>query len=211
MRLLLVAIGVLCSTAALAQEEPENNVPKNRDKTINRHLGFFLRLDLGGGYLTASEPTNGPDNLTISGLAGAFGFGIGGAVAENTILSFHLYDGVALNPNVSLGSSSGSTNNSSLTMIGYGLGITQYVMPANVYVSVTPALTRISATANGNDSTSNWGFGGSLALGKEWWVSDHWGLGIVAHVDGSWNTDSGSGKPTLTTYVLGLSFSATFN
>jgi hypothetical protein len=151
--------------------------------------------------------------LTVSGPAGVFGFVIGGAVAENIILGAHIYDGVVVNPTVSLSSGqSATTTNASLTLYGIGPEFTYYWMPSNIYFSGTIALTRISMTANGNSSDSNVGFGSRLALGKEWWVSDHWGMGLAGHVSSSWNKDSGSGNaPTLTTWAFALAFSATYN
>ncbi len=159
------------------------------DATMHRHFGFFLRPDLGAGYMVTSEPTGTTSgDLTISGPAGVFGFAIGGAVAENVILAAHLYDGVVVSPNVSLSSGQSVTaSNASLTMFGMGPEFTYYFMPANIYFSGMVALTRMSLTANGRDSSSNVGFGARLALGKEWWVGDHWGLGLVGHASSSWN------------------------
>ncbi len=49
------------------------------DATMHRHFGFFLRPDLGAGYMVTSEPTGTTSgDLTISGPAGVFGFAIGG-------------------------------------------------------------------------------------------------------------------------------------
>lgn len=184
------------------------------DATAHRHLGFFLRPDLGVGYMTTSEPTGtSSGNLTISGPAGVFGFAIGGAVAENIVLAAHIYDGVVTNPTVSLSSGQAVTSaNASLTMYGIGPEFTYYFMPSNIYLSATVAVTRLALTANGNNSSSNVGIGTRLALGKEWWVGDHWGLGLVGHASSSWNQDSGgTSPPTLTTWVFALAFSATYN
>jgi hypothetical protein len=52
-------------------------------------------------------------------------------------------------------------------------------MPQNAYVSATLAVTRQSLKLNGTQSDTDTGFGGQLAAGKEWWVSDHWGLGVA--------------------------------
>ena len=185
-----------------------------RDPTLHRHFGFFLRPDLGVGYMATSEPTGTAlGDMTVSGLAGVFGFAIGGAIQENVILAAHVYDGVIVNPTVSLSSGQSATaSNASLTMVGIGPEFTYYWMPSNVYFSGTLALTRISLTANGTDTSSNVGFGMRLAVGKEWWVSDHWGLGLAGHATSSWNQDSGGGnQPTLTTWAFAIAFSATYN
>jgi hypothetical protein len=193
---------------------PQQMAAPPRDPTINRHLGFFLRPDLGVGFMTTSEPTGtSSGNLTVSGPAGVFGFVVGGAVAENIILGAHIYDGVVANPTVSLSSGqSGTTSNASLALYGIGPEFTYYWMPSNIYFSATIALTQMSLTANGNSNSSQVGLGSRLAVGKEWWVSDHWGLGLAGHVSSSWNQDSGSvSAPMLTTWALALAFSATYN
>src|SRR5262249_38502468 len=185
-----------------------------RDDTIHRHFGFFLRPDLGVGYMATSESTGTSlGDITISGAAGVFGFVIGGAIQENVILGAHVYDGVIVNPTVSLSSGQFSnTRNTSLSMVGIGPEFTYYWMPSNIYFSGTLAITRMALTVDGSDNTSNVGFGTRLAIGKEWWVSDHWGLGLAGHASSSWNQDGGgAGAPTLTTWVFALAFSATYN
>jgi hypothetical protein len=164
--------------------------------------------------MRTSEPTGtSAGDLSISGPAGVFGFVVGGALLENVILGAHLYYGWIVNPTVSLSSGqSSTTSNASLTMVGVGPEFTYYWMPSNIYVSGTLALTRLVFSANGTDSSSKAGVGARLALGKEWWVSDHWGLGLAGHVSSSWNQDNGSGSsPTLTTWAFALACSATYN
>ncbi len=214
----LVVAAILCvGDSTYGQPGPASSmaepVAPPGDATVHRHFGFFLRPDLGVGYMTTSEPTGTPSgDVTISGAAGVFGFAIGGAVAENVILAAHLYDGVVVNPKVSLSSGQvGTTSNASLTMWGIGPEFTYYFMPGNIYFSGTVALTQMLLTANGRDTKSNVGIGTRLALGKEWWVGDHWGLGLVGHASSSWNQDGGGSSPTLTTWVFALAFSATYN
>src|SRR5713226_1245709 len=94
----LVVAAILCVGASTyGQPSPASStvpepVAPPVDATMHRHFGFFLRPDLGVGYMTTSEPTGtSAGDVTISGLAGVFGFAIGGAVAENVILAAHLY------------------------------------------------------------------------------------------------------------------------
>jgi len=178
------------------------------DNTINRHFGFFIRPDLGFGYMTSSESTSFGD-VTVSGVAALAGVSIGGAVAENVILSAHIYDAVTTNPTVTLNRTSGSTSNTEVTMFGIGPELTYYFMPNNVYLSGTLALSRMTTSGNSNGSAStDWGFGTRVTLGKEWWVSDHWGLGLSGHVSYATNNDVGN---TVSTWALGAAFSATYN
>ena len=55
------------------------------------------------------------------------------------------------------------------------------LQPANVFVSLTPSFTglliHVGEEVPDRKST---GFGAKLAVGKEWWVDDHWRLGVAA-------------------------------
>jgi len=181
------------------------------DNTINRHFGFFIRPDFGFGYLTSTESIGG-NTATLSGFAGVAVVSIGGAVAENLIFGAHIYDAVSANPTLSSGGTSSSTANSTLTMVGIGPELTYYFMPNNVYVSGTVALSRMTVSSNGNDQSSDWGLGSRVTLGKEWWVSNHWGLGLSGHISYSANNDPTAPNGTLmSSWAFGAAFSATYN
>jgi hypothetical protein len=50
------------------------------------------------------------------------------------------------------------------------------------------------------------------AIGKEWWVSDHWGLGASLNGIFASNQDTGgTNPPNISSTFWGLSFSATYN
>jgi hypothetical protein len=69
----------------------------------------------------------------------------------------------------------------------------------------------MTTSSSGSDASTNWGFGARAALGKEWWVSDHWGLGLVGHLSMSFNQDQGTNPPTWTSWAFTAAFSATYN
>jgi hypothetical protein len=197
---------------AASSTPPETSRPTAPvlESNVNRHLGGFVRPDLGFGYLTTSGSLSGMD-ATISGVAGTFGIAVGGAISENQVLAFHLWDMVVTNPTITSGSNTASNVNATLTLIAFGPEYTTYSKD-NFYASFSPALTRASITSNGSTTDTNYGFGLRTALGKEWWVSDHWGLGLAAHVSFSVNQVSGStNPPTWTGWGATIAFSATYN
>jgi hypothetical protein len=165
--------------------------------------------------MTATEATGSSfGDVTISGLSGLAGLGIGGAISENVILGVHIFDAVATSPSVSLSSGqSANASNATLTMWGIGPELTYYFMPSNAYVSATAGISRMSVTSNGRTYDTDPGFGSRVSLGREWWVSDHWGLGLAGHVSFSTNNDPGANGQgyTLTTWAYGATFSATYN
>ncbi|HEX9575138.1 MAG TPA: hypothetical protein VF994_13660 [Myxococcales bacterium] len=205
----LASAVLLAAGAAFAEGPPYQPAPATGyDSTYRRHFGFYIRPDLGFGYQTSSE-----SGFTISGGAALIGLAIGGALSENSILAGHIFGSGVSNPNVSGGGASGTANDTTLTMSGIGPQYTYYFMPSNVYLSTTLALTRMRSSTRNGDFDSNYGIGTRIALGKEWWVGDHWGLGVVGHVSFSTNQDpvAGGGTNTLTTWAFGAAFSATYN
>ena len=95
-------------------------------------------------------------------------------------------------------------------MSGVGAGVTYWFMPVNLYLTGTLGIGTLRVDGGGNSDTSDAGFALEMALGKEWFVSDRWGLGIGAGftyhaipdggIDESWSGTS-----------FTLRFSATFN
>jgi len=211
--LLLVALFPL---ASLAQEAPAAAPPGALvDPTIHRHKGFFIRPELGFGYFGTSA-SQGGITQKLSGGGGVFALAIGGAVSEDFILAGQVWDYVASDPTLSIsggGFDGSGTVNGSAALVGYGVLLNWYFMPGNLYVAVTPSLTKVaSIDENGDTDTTDWGFGARVGLGKEWWVSDHWGLGLAGSIALSSNKYSvGGGSLTYGTFCAGLTFSATYN
>lgn len=195
--------------AATATAAP-TAAPPPADPTVHRHLGFFFRADLGVGYLRSSASLGGTSE-SIASVSIPVGFAVGGAVAENWILAAEVWGGSGPSPRISLGGSSVSPSNSDFYLAGFGLALVHYFMPANVYLSLTPAISRLEFTFQDTSARTDYGFGAKLALGKEWWVGDHWGLGLAAEFLFALNADSGTNSPTWTSFGGGLTFSATFN
>jgi outer membrane protein W len=98
-------------------------------------------------------------------------------------------------------------------------------MPVNIYFTgaVGVSWTSVREQDSDGDTVSNasdMGLGLNLDIGKEWWVSDNWGLGVAARL---WYTalthkqdlgiSSGGGDTISTDFKLGalaVLFSATY-
>lgn len=182
------------------------------------HDGFYLNLQLGPGYTSMSASADGLD-VTISGGGAAFSLGIGGAVAPNFILFGHLLGHSSIDPKVEIKNVGSGTADGSATVSGFGVGAAYYVMPVNLFIGGSALATQLSADDNDpsttDENTSEIGFGVSVMAGKEWWVSDNWGLGaalqfLAATMKDKATANTGS-KPSWTTVSLGLTLSATFN
>jgi hypothetical protein len=201
MRKILILWSLTVPLVALGQE----SVPTPAaESTVHRHLGFFLHLDIGVGYLgtSASQAAGGS---SLSGAALPLSIVIGGAVAEDWIIAGDLWGAAGPSPS---GWEWGAT-----VLSGAGLNVTHYFMPANVFVSITPSFTALVIdNGQGFVERTKTGFGGKLVIGKEWWVGDHWGLGVAAEGFFAVNKDNGTGATgSWTTFGGGIVFSATYN
>jgi hypothetical protein len=173
------------------------------------HDGFYLRLQAGGGGTSASN-----DFDTLSGASGALNLELGGAIAENLILYGKLFGTGTPGPDWSVdGEPLGTIDDElSLNFGALGLGLSYYFMPVNVYLSGAVSFTQLGfSDSDGADlGEVGRGVGLHLGLGKEWWVSEQWGLGVGAEFalsrvrDEFFDENWGAGS-------LLLLFSATFN
>lgn len=191
-------------TAAIAGEQAANTGE-------HRHDGFFLRLAPGIGVMSTSEKL-GADKYEYSGASGLFNFAVGGAIFENVILHLDITGASMSEPKLKVnGQSKTTTTNDHATSL-LGIGLTYY-FPSNFYLTGAAGIAKTELKANGNTYRTDDGFGFNLMLGKEWWVSENWGLGVA----GQWlYTDcpdkpyAGS-TPHVKASAIGVLFSATYN
>jgi hypothetical protein len=189
----MVAATALLATAGVA-----------RAQELHAHDGFFLQLDLGGGYLR-SEINEAVLDAKIDGGGGEFSVAVGYNVAPGLIVAGQLWGMGAVDPSVELNGVPANANDTTLALSGIGVSLTYYLKPYNVYVQGTPSITTLTVERNNADIGTDTGFGVRLAVGKEWWVSDSWALGLNVHAAWSWNDlDVGGGNFGSQWYGLGL-------
>jgi len=143
------------------------------------HRGFYLRTHLGGGYRRASTTVNQQD-YRVSGGGVGFGTAVGGAVATDLIVYGEVLCDVASSPTIATPSGSTQVDGSTQTFFAMGPGISYYIMPANVHVGVSALLTKLSLDVNATTTaTTAWGFGGAARIGKDFWLGQKLGLGVM--------------------------------
>ena len=177
-----------------------------------KHDGFYLRLMLGPAYASSSVPIGAAD-VTFSGISTGIDAAAGYTVAENFSIYGQITGTSTRNPEVSAGASSGNTDDMTLSVFGIGAGASYYVMPLNLYFHAGLLATTLSLESEDAGSTakaeSDTGFGLNVGIGKEWWLSDNWGLGAGAQFLFSKVEDEENNTWTSLGFTLGLS--ATFN
>jgi hypothetical protein len=191
-----------------------------RPPGAQRHDGFYLRMQLGPGFMSA-KTSSGGNSLKVSGVGPDLSLAIGGAIRDNLILFGELVVNSATNPDLEVGGvAAESIQDASVSVGGLGGGLAYYIMPANVYLSGALVITQLSFDDHTNDSFSDNSFtdpglGIDLTVGKEWFVSDNWGLGValqfMAASMRAKETTVGIDSPRWNAVGLAVAFSATFN
>ena len=141
------------------------------------HDGIFMRVGVGLGHMQAGR------NWNISEVSQQTTLAIGGAISDNLLMYGELF-GSAVPYDIiyrKLFTSYDPYATAEFDVDGAGLGVTYYFTPGNVYLAATLGLAANSAGATAwplKEWLPGWGVNGRV--GKEWWVSEDWSLGIAA-------------------------------
>ncbi len=179
----------------------------------SHHDGFLLRLSLGGGG-ARTKVDNGSSSVEYSGGGVNLNVAIGGMITDNFALHLTLGGWGLSGPDVTVKagsvSLSGTTNSdTSLTLALLGPGITTY-FGSNFYFSGSLGMAALNATRGNKTYKTDTGVALDLTLGKEWWASDSWGMGLAAAF-GFHSVPSSDGDNNFNGESFGLRFSATYN
>ncbi len=200
----LVLVGLLLSTVAWSGE------PMTHD-------GFHMRWGVGlVAAAGAGEGENAPYSFVAPGILD--GVQLGGNIKENTSLFFEADSLVlfSVNKNIEADRRAASTSTDEETVYGFmtGVGMGHYFMPANIYLSGA-----FGATFNnfvlGDDGVEfdrrDIGLGFTVMAGKEWWVSDGWGVGVGGQLLYMANKGETGNSFSNHTLAFGMILTATFN
>ena len=173
--------------------------------------GFYLRLmiGIGGERLTVED---GAGNKTeASGPGGGASISVGAMVFPNLALHADIFVANMVTPSVRRnGQDLGQAEDTEISLGGAGLGLTYYLMPANVYFSASIAYAWTTLRIGNVQVESDPGLGLQALVAKEFWVGSRWSLGpalqlIHANVPTQGAGSSGSFR------AVNLLFSASFN
>jgi hypothetical protein len=174
------------------------------------HDGFYLRLMLGAGYTQLSKDQDVGSDLKLSGGGGMLTIAAGLALTPNLILFGEITGNSVSEPEFDGGAGSQEIPDTTMSLSGIGAGAAFYVMPVNLYfaASLLAIQARLESDNANFDLESDTGVGLHLVVGKEWWVSDNWGLGAAANLLVGRMKDDGEPQ---TGAAFSIAFSATFN
>ena len=177
------------------------------------HTGTYVHLHLGGGFTSISGSDGYGGTIKLSGGGPAFSIAVGGALVPNLAVFGNLFFTGATQPKVTGGGYYNAQANGDALVGGFGAGIVYYFMPANIYLSGAVATMNFQASdSNGKTTyTSDFGAGFEGMIGKEFWVSEHWGLGgALEFVGASSMKDKNNSNISWSAAAFNLLFSATY-
>jgi hypothetical protein len=211
-------VGELFSSPPLAPKQSGDPAAPGRidppRKGVRTHDGFFLRMALGPGY-SYSSLSSKPANRSISGASLHLNLSIGYSVVENFEISFDMFGPMLPEPALSF-SDADKPVAKTASWLGFGAGFNYYFMPYNIFLGISLGVVQLNIsdlTANGFsgsvNSKSSAGFIMGPMIGKEWWVSDNWGLGLMAQY--VFSVAKGDYDSWWLGHSVGLMFCATYN
>jgi hypothetical protein len=208
---------------------PPPGYARPRAAVVNRpgaatHDGFYMRLHFGLGYGAISASDSGGAQIArFSGQSTSFGIAAGFALTENLILyGTFLFIGIS-NPTGQVRGVVLNNPEVSVQYVALGAGLVYYLEPLNLYFSGTLLANQIYVTdfsgkVFSSSSLHYWQYGAGFQglVGKEWWVSNNWGLGLAAELiygqmNGDTDTFMTGAPPSWTATSFALLFSATYN
>lgn len=142
--------------------------------------GFLLRMVLGGGG-AGSKIESGGESLDFSGTGFVFDVAVGGTISPNLAIHGSFFGWSISDPDLEAktDSASGTVSTSgNLTMSAFGAGVTYYFMPVNLYLSGNLGFGTLSGDGD-IDGETDMGLALNVMVGKEWWLSNRWGLGVA--------------------------------
>lgn len=167
---------------------PPEPPPPPKPKGVHLHDGFYLRLDLGYGFMHESAHFTGSgadSSQTESG--GAFGFSalFGGTPIVGFAVGGGLLVAGAPNPKAS-GDTSVRSAVKSESLAGL-VGFADYFInpKGGFHVLGLVGIGSLSFTEQGASTNSNYQPGGLLVgagVGYDFWVSDQWSIGVLGRV-----------------------------
>ena len=177
------------------------------------HTGTYVHLQLGGGFTSIRGSGGSGGNVKLSGGGPAFGVAVGGAPIPNLAVFGSLFFTGASQPKVTDSVYGNGAFDGDALVVGFGAGLVYYFMPANIFLS--GAICTLSFEADdSNDKTvytSDYGVGFDGMIGKEFWVSPHWGIGgALEFVGASSMKDKDTPGLTWSASAFNLLFSATY-
>jgi hypothetical protein len=141
----------------------------------------MLRLALGAAVNAGTKLEVGTEEIKMSGTGVDFEMAIGGIVTSNLAIHGTLLGWVVSDPKVEFLDQSENAGGT-LSLAGVGAGLTYFIMPVNIYLTGSAGIGQLSVSDDNVSYEFGTGFMIEAAVGKEFFVSDGWGLGFAVGI-----------------------------
>ena len=178
---------------------------------IRSHEKFFLRFLGGAGPGSFVIDYSGSD-MSFKAMGGVFHFQIGSEISDNLVLFADLGGFTLSEPNIEWQGSTSTVKNTDISSMGFGVGLSYYFMPADIYLSSSLLMSQVNLENSNVKAESEMGPGIFLCIGKEWWVGKKWGLGVAGFFEAALvkdQKDAQGYQPDINSQIFGLAFTAT--
>lgn len=178
------------------------------------HEGFFMRFLVGAGPGKVTIDDVMGDEMVFTSTGSDFHFQIGRSISQNLILFGDMGGFSLTDPDVEYGGETANIEDASVSAIGFGGGLTYYIMPANFYISGSVLYCKDTIEQSGSKGESEYGLGFFVSIGKEWWVGNNWGLGAALFLETSSvkdKADAMGNQAGIKNFIYGIAFSATMD
>jgi hypothetical protein len=179
---------------------------------FHTHDGFFLRVHVGIAATGFSSTQSGV-KTNYTGGGSSTGIAMGGVIARDLILYGAAFGTNTSNPDKQVGGVSMAGDLGTIGVGAIGPGLAYYFEHINLYLAATFGLAAFTANDNGGlkADSSRSGAAFDLMLGKEWWVSRNWGMGIAGELFTASMKDKNVPGLTWSAGAASVLFSATYN
>ncbi len=191
----------------------EQSSPASGDGT-HTHDGFYFRALFGFGSAITSFENYSGNELKFEGGAAAMRLQFGYAVMEDLIVFLDNGGTAMAEPDVTYGGNDVDRGNSEVSFSDFGIGVTYYFMPYNIYLSASLLLFYTSFEGDYVEGETDYGVGYQISIGKEWWISKNWGIGVALlgfYGKATATIDADNSEHDVTSSFIGIMFSATYN
>jgi hypothetical protein len=209
--LILFGFNNLTAQTVLFKNEPPHSYG------YHKHDGFYLSMCYGAVFGNILDEYNST-SMDMSGMGSLLDLKIGGAIRENLILHATIISQVIAGPTITIPGegTAKAPSNFVASEVMFGVGLTYYVMPSNMFFSGTLGYGNfgiMDSENSGNDVTTEKGLSIQLKIGKEWWISKNWGLGVAFTYGKTMVTNTPNMGPVeqLESNRFGLLFNTTYN
>ncbi len=200
--------------------DPGRKTPVNHNKKakpaegFHEHDGFFTRFIFGYGYGKGSVDNYIDGDIKFSDISDVTRLQVGLSIVSDFNLYLDLGFVSYTAPEVKLNGEKVKDTDTVYNSSQAGIGFSYYIMPDNLFIEFSYLL--VGGVFEGDliDTSDLSGTGIYASIGKEWWVSENWGLGVSLYYyreklkrDNSHAID----KYEVKNHCWGLAFTATYN